>query len=88
MCSCSIPVLSVVCSLTDILATDHAVKTYDIKEVDLIKSAEQLIASSPLQNNADCFIPYIDDSTNEIRYLHFVLSGENWICENGRGVDR
>lgn len=63
-----------------LLITDMLVKTYDIKDVDLIKSAEQLINSSPAQQNAECFIPYIDDTTNEIKYLHFVLSGEQWVC--------
>ena len=58
------------------------IKTYDIKEVDLIESAKELIQSSFKQNNTDCFIPYIDDITNEIKYLHFVLSDGKWICEN------
>jgi hypothetical protein len=64
------------------------VKTYDIKETDLIKSAEQLIRTSPLQNNVDCFIPYIDDTANEIKYLHFVLQGETWMCESSRGKNK
>lgn len=59
-------------------------KTNDIEVPDLVEKARELIEWSVKQDNTTCFIPYIDESLREIRYLQFVKMGENWIYVNSQ----
>ncbi len=56
-------------------------KTDDTEVKELIEMAKTLIDHSYKKNENICYVPYIDNCVDEIRYLKFILVNNRWNYE-------